>query len=80
MTNKDSSWQIIRGICIIAVVLIHCQTHTAIDGTPDSIFTWCTETSLTFLWLFSFLYPDTLSVFPNYGGVFGSGINQGFAE
>ncbi len=34
ITNKSQFWQMIRGICILAVIMIHCpsgQTYTNID-------------------------------------------------
>ena len=36
ITNKSQYWQIVRGICILAVIMIHCPTgrsHTNLDYT-----------------------------------------------
>ena len=29
--KKDGKWQVIRGICILAVILIHCSSYTQLD-------------------------------------------------
>lgn len=36
--QKNSEWQYLRGICIIAVVLIHCASHVEIDGSWERVF------------------------------------------
>lgn len=36
VTNKSQYWQMVRGICILAVIMIHCpsgQNYTDIDYT-----------------------------------------------
>lgn len=38
MKEKDTYWQSIRGICILAVIMIHCPTGQGY--TPDIYNTW----------------------------------------
>lgn len=36
--KKDGKWQIIRGICILATILIHCRSYTQFDASLNSWF------------------------------------------
>ena len=35
---KDHFWQYVRAICILAVLLIHCSTPTAVSSKGESIY------------------------------------------
>ena len=35
VNNKSQYWQVVRGICILAVIAIHCP-----QGTDENLFTW----------------------------------------